>query len=150
MRLYVIREKIFSPIWLIIISVITTLLLLLVILSNSGLFSKNHTYVKGKTVEIHNVNFTYEDSIRYKDKNGSHLLEELVRNNFKNRIEYKGNTYEYFRTYYNDYTDVLYLDRYIKIKEKGNGIHWGNSYKNKDNFLDVDVDYNGNITGLKY
>ena len=56
MRLYVIREKIFSPIWLVIISVITTLLLLLVILSNSGLFSKNHTYVKGKTVEIHNVN----------------------------------------------------------------------------------------------
>ncbi len=29
-------------------------------------------------------------------------------------------------------------------------IHWGNSYKNKDNFLDVDVDYNGNITSLKY
>jgi len=42
----IIREKPLFPIGIILGAILTTLLLVIILLSNSGFFSKNHTYKK--------------------------------------------------------------------------------------------------------
>lgn len=81
------------------------------------------------------------------DNNGNHILEKLTRIDFENTIEYNGNTYEYFETYYNDFIDYIYLDRYRKVEEDSDEIQWGNSYKNM--FLNVEADFDGKIIKVK-
>ena len=137
----IIREKQLSSIWIILGGLVTALLLIFILLSNSGFFSKNHTYKEGEIVTLHNVDFKYKGSITLDDKNGNHILEELTRKDFKNTLEYNGNTYEYFETYYNDFTDYIYLDRYRKVEEDTSESQWGNSYKNM--FLNVEADFDG-------
>lgn len=144
----IIREKPLFPIGIILGAILTTLLLVIILLSNSGFFSKNHTYKKGEIVTLHNVDFEYKESITLDDKNGNHILEELTRKDFKNTIEYKGNTYEYFETYYNDFTDYIYLDRYRKIEKGTPEEKWGNSYKNM--FLNVVADFDGKIIKIAH
>ncbi len=139
----IIREKQLSSIWIILGGLVTAILLIFILLSNSGFFSKNHTYKEGEIVTLHNVDFKYKGSITLDDKNGNHILEELIRKDFKNTIEYKGNTYEYFETYYNDFTDYIYLDRYRKIEKGTPEEKWGNSYKNM--FLNVVADFDGKV-----
>ena len=89
------------------------------------------------------MDFKYKGSITLDDKNGNHILEELTRKDFKNTLEYNGNTYEYFETYYNDFTDYIYLDRYRKVEEDTVESQWGNSYKNM--FLNVEADFDGTV-----
>lgn len=137
----IIREKQLSSIWIILGGLVTAILLIFILLSNSGFFSKNHTYKEGEIVTLHNVDFKYKGSITLDDKNGNHILEELTRKDFKNTLEYNGNTYEYFETYYNDFTDYIYLDRYRKVEEDTSESQWGNSYKNM--FLNVEADFDG-------
>jgi hypothetical protein len=139
----IIREKKLSSIWIILGSLVATILLIFILLSNSGFFSKNHTYKEGEIVTLHNVDFKYKGSITLDDKNGNHILEELTRKDFKNTLEYNGNTYEYFETYYNDFTDYIYLDRYRKVEEDTVESQWGNSYKNM--FLNVEADFDGTV-----
>ena len=139
----IIREKKLSSIWIILGSLVATILLICILLSNSGFFSKNHTYKEGEIVTLHNVDFKYKGSITLDDKNGNHILEELTRKDFKNTLEYNGNTYEYFETYYNDFTDYIYLDRYRKVEEDTVESQWGNSYKNM--FLNVEADFDGTV-----
>ena len=139
----IIREKKLSSIWIILGSLVATILLIFILLSNSGFFSKNHTYKEGEIVTLHNVDFKYKGSITLDDKNGNHILEELTRKDFKNTFEYNGNTYEYFETYYNDFTDYIYLDRYRKVEEDTVESQWGNSYKNM--FLNVEADFDGTV-----
>ena len=139
----IIREKQLSSIWIILGGLVTAILLIFILLSNSGFFSKNHTYKEGEIVTLHNVDFKYKGSITLDDKNGNHILEELIRKDFKNTIEYKGNTYEYFETYYNDFTDYIYLDRYRKIEKGTPEEKWGNSYKTM--FLNVVADFDGKV-----
>ena len=139
----IIREKKLSSIWIILGGLVATILLIFILLSNSGFFSKNHTYKEGEIVTLHNVDFKYKGSITLDDKNGNHILEELTRKDFKNTLEYNGNTYEYFETYYNDFTDYIYLDRYRKIEKGTPEEKWGNSYKNM--FLNVVADFDGKV-----
>jgi len=139
----IIREKQLSSIWIILGGLVTAILLIFILLSNSGFFSKNHTYKEGEIVTLHNVDFKYKGSITLDDKNGNHILEELTRKDFKNTLEYNGNTYEYFETYYNDFTDYIYLDRYRKVEEDTVESQWGNSYKNM--FLNVEADFDGTV-----
>jgi hypothetical protein len=139
----IIREKQLSSIWIILGGLVATILLIFILLSNSGFFSKNHTYKEGEIVTLHNVDFKYKGSITLDDKNGNHILEELTRKDFKNTLEYNGNTYEYFETYYNDFTDYIYLDRYRKVEEDTVESQWGNSYKNM--FLNVEADFDGTV-----
>lgn len=139
----IIREKKLSSIWIILGGLVATILLIFILLSNSGFFSKNHTYKEGEIVTLHNVDFKYKGSITLDDKNGNHILEELTRKDFKNTLEYNGNTYEYFETYYNDFTDYIYLDRYRKVEEDTVESQWGNSYKNM--FLNVEADFDGTV-----
>lgn len=139
----IIREKKLSSIWIILGGLVATILLIFILLSNSGFFSKNHTYKEGELVTLHNVDFKYKGSITLDDKNGNHILEELTRKDFKNTLEYNGNTYEYFETYYNDFTDYIYLDRYRKVEEDTVESQWGNSYKNM--FLNVEADFDGTV-----
>lgn len=143
MSMIIIREKKLSSIWIILGSLVATILLIFILLSNSGFFSKNHTYKEGEIVTLHNVDFKYKGSITLDDKNGNHILEELTRKDFKNTLEYNGNTYEYFETYYNDFTDYIYLDRYRKVEEDTVESQWGNSYKNM--FLNVEADFDGTV-----
>ena len=143
MSMIIIREKKLSSIWIILGSLVATILLICILLSNSGFFSKNHTYKEGEIVTLHNVDFKYKGSITLDDKNGNHILEELTRKDFKNTLEYNGNTYEYFETYYNDFTDYIYLDRYRKVEEDTVESQWGNSYKNM--FLNVEADFDGTV-----
>ena len=144
----IIREKQLSSIWIILGGLVTAILLIFILLSNSGFFSKNHTYKEGEIVTLHNVDFKYKGSITLDDKNGNHILEELIRKDFKNTIEYKGNTYEYFETYYNDFTDYIYLDRYRKIEKGTPEEKWGNSYKNM--FLNVVADFDGKVIKIAH
>ena len=139
----IIREKQLSSIWIILGGLIATILLIFVLLSNSGFFSKNHTYKEGEIVTLHNVDFKYKGSITLDDKNGNHILEELTRKDFKNTLEYNGNTYEYFETYYNDFNDYIYLDRYRKVEKDTEEAQWGNSYKTM--FLNVEADFDGTV-----
>ena len=139
----IIREKQLSSIWIILGGLVATILLIFILLSNSGFFSKNHTYKEGEIVTLHNVDFKYKGSITLDDKNGNHILEELTSKDFKNTLEYNGNTYEYFETYYNDFTDYIYLDRYRKVEEDTVESQWGNSYKNM--FLNVEADFDGTV-----
>ena len=74
-------------------------------------------------------------------------MEKLIRIDFENTIEYNGNTYEYFETYYNDFIDYIYLDRYRKVEEDSDEIQWGNSCKNM--FLNVEADFDGKIIKVK-
>lgn len=143
MSMIIIREKQLSSIWIILGGLVATILLIFILLSNSGFFSKNHTYKEGEIVTLHNVDFKYKGSITLDDKNGNHILEELTRKDFKNTLEYNGNTYEYFETYYNDFTDYIYLDRYRKVEEDTVESQWGNSYKNM--FLNVEADFDGTV-----
>lgn len=143
MSMIIIREKKLSSIWIILGGLVATILLIFILLSNSGFFSKNHTYKEGELVTLHNVDFKYKGSITLDDKNGNHILEELTRKDFKNTLEYNGNTYEYFETYYNDFTDYIYLDRYRKVEEDTVESQWGNSYKNM--FLNVEADFDGTV-----
>ncbi|MFS9043362.1 Uncharacterised protein [Streptococcus australis] len=143
MSMIIIREKKLSSIWIILGGLVATILLIFILLSNSGFFSKNHTYKEGEIVTLHNVDFKYKGSITLDDKNGNHILEELTRKDFKNTLEYNGNTYEYFETYYNDFTDYIYLDRYRKVEEDTVESQWGNSYKNM--FLNVEADFDGTV-----
>lgn len=139
----IIRERRLFPIWIILGGVATTILLILTLLSNSGFFSKNHDYEEGKIITLHNIDFTYKGSITREDENGTHILEELTRKDFDNIIEYNGYTYEYFETYYNDFTDYVYLDWYKKIDKNTEEEKWGNSYKNM--FLEVEAEFDGTI-----
>lgn len=143
MSMIIIREKQLSSIWIILGGLVATILLIFILLSNSGFFSKNHTYKEGEIVTLHNVDFKYKGSITLDDKNGNHILEELTRKDFKNTIEYNGNTYEYFETYYNDFNDYIYLDRYRKVEEDTDETKWGNSYKNM--FLNVEAGFDGTV-----
>lgn len=143
MSMIIIREKQLSSIWIILGGLVATILLIFILSSNSGFFSKNHTYKEGEIVTLHNVDFKYKGSITLDDKNGNHILEELTRKDFKNTLEYNGNTYEYFETYYNDFTDYIYLDRYRKVEEDTVESQWGNSYKNM--FLNVEADFDGTV-----
>ncbi|MDW8725651.1 hypothetical protein Q7W11_01400 [Streptococcus suis] len=139
----IIREKRLFPLWIVLGGIVATISLILILLSNSGFFSKNHDYNKGEIVTLHNIDFIYKDSITLEDNNSNHILEELTRVDFENTIEYNGNTYEYFETYYNDFTDYIYLDRYRKVEEDSDEIQWGNSYKNM--FLEVEADFDGTV-----
>ena len=139
----IIRERRLFPIWIILAGIISTILLSLVLLSNSEFFSKNHNYKKGEIVTLHNTDFIYKESVTLEDKNGNHILEALTRVDFDNIVEYNGDTYQYFDTYYNDFTDYIYLDRYRKVEKDSDEIKWGNSYKTM--FLYVEADFNGKI-----
>lgn len=122
---------------------IATVLLILILLKNNGFFSKNHDYKKGEIVTLHNVDFIYKDSITLEDNNGNHILEKLTRVGFENTIEYNGYTYKYFETYYSDFTDYIYLDRYKQMEDDSDEIQWGNKYKSM--FLNVEATFDGTI-----
>ena len=49
----IIREKKLSSIWIILGGLVATILLIFILLSNSGFFSKNHTYKEGEIVTLH-------------------------------------------------------------------------------------------------
>lgn len=143
----IIRERRLFSIWIVLGGIVATISLILILLSNSGFFSKNHDYKKGEIVTLHNIDYIYKESITLEDNNGNHILEKLIRIDFENTIEYNGNTYEYFETYYNDFIDYIYLDRYRKVEEDSDEIQWGNSYKNM--FLNVEADFDGKIIKVK-